>query len=85
MLIETISESTSFLKCELHRGSRWLKSIRSNEYDLSRKGQWQALTAEFISPKGEDVAVSFTIGKRPMEKDVKAVIYLNAIKLEMAE
>ena len=83
MLIETISESTSFIICNLYRRGKWLKSISSNQYDLSRKRQWQELTAEFVSPKGEDITVSFAVGKRPREKDVKAIIYLDAIRLEM--
>ena len=83
MLIDSISDNTSFFKCELYQDGKWIKNIDSNEYDIASKGQWKKLKAEFTAMEGKNVSVSFTVEKRPMEKDVQAVLYVDDIKLEM--
>jgi len=85
MRIDSISENTSYFKCNLYQRGRWLRKIESSRYDLSRKGQWQELTAEFVSPKGKAAAVRVAIGKRPIAKEVRATIYVNGVKLEIIE
>ena len=82
--IESISGNSSSLKCELWQDGKWLKNIESNWYDL-KKREWQQLTAEFVTPEGKNLSLSFAIEKRPMDKDVKAVIYVDDIKLEMID
>lgn len=85
MRIDFISQNTSFFKCRLYQRGRWLKNFESNKYDFRRKGQWQELTVEFASPKGEGAALSISIEKRPRAEEIRASIYVAAMKLEMIE
>jgi len=85
MFIESISDDTSFFKCECWQGYQWLKNFVSNVYNMNKKGRWQQLKTEFIAPEGKDITVSFAVEKRPMEKDVQAIIYIDEIKFEIME
>lgn len=85
ILIESISNDTSFFKCEFWQGERWLKNYVSNEYNIIKKGQWRELKSEFTAPEGDDITLRVAVEKRPFEKEVEAVIYIDDIKLEMIE
>ena len=83
MFLDSISSDTSNFKCEFWQEGKWLRNIESYRYDLNKQKQWQELTAECVAPDEKGVSLSFTIEKRPMEKDIKATIYVDEIKLEM--
>ena len=83
MLIDSISDQTSWFKCEFYQDGGWFQNKESSLYDMKMKGQWQQLTAEFIVPEGKNVTADIAVEKRPMEKDVKATMYIDSIKLEM--
>ena len=83
MLIDSISEQSSFLKCELYQDDKWIENKDTNWYDLKRRGQWQKLSAEFVALKGKNATADITVEKRPMEKDVRATIYIDSIALEL--
>jgi len=85
MLIDSISSNTSFFKFELTQEGKWLKNIDSTQYDPKKKSTWQELTGDFVAPAGKDIAVSITVEKRPMDKDVSAVIYVDSLKLERTD
>ena len=81
MLIDSISSATSFFKCEIWKGEQWLKNYVSNEYKIRNKGLWRELKADFIAPEGKNITLSLAVEKRPFEKEVGAVIYIDEIKL----
>ncbi len=85
MLIDSISDETSFFKCELWDGEQWLKNYVSNEYNIRKERQWRELKAEFVAPEGDNIALRVAVEKRPFEKEVEAVIYIDDIKLETIE
>ena len=85
MRIDFFSGTASFFKCQIYQNSRWLKNIVSSKYDLKRLGQWQELTAEFVSPQGGAATVIVAIEKRPGAEGVRATIYVDAVKLEIIE
>lgn len=85
MRIDSISANTSFFKCELWNEGKWVKNIDSTVYDLKKKGEWQELTTVFDAPEGKNVTLSIAVEKRPMEKDVQAILYIDNIKIEKAD
>jgi hypothetical protein len=85
MLIDSISNDTSFFKCEFWNDGKWAKNIGSSQYDLNKKKEWQELTAVCDAPEGKNVALSISVDKRPMEKDVSAVLYIDDIRIEKTD
>ncbi len=82
MLIDSISDDTSFFKCEYWSDGNWAKNIGGTQYDLKKKGEWQELTAVCDAPEGKSVTLSIAVDKRPMEKDVTATLYVDDVKIE---
>lgn len=81
ILIDSISSDSSYLKVVIWKDGKWLKNIDRNLYDLNKIKQWQKLEADFVAPEDNNLSVSFTIEKRPMEKEVEATIYVDDITL----
>jgi len=83
MLIESISEGGSNLKCELWQHGDWLNNFESNRYDMNQKGSWQKLIAIVSAPSDDYLSLSVAIEKRPMENAIAVNMYVKDIKLEM--
>ena len=81
MRIDSISENSSLFKCALWSPEKWIRNVDSTWYDMSRRGQWQQLTAEFEAPAEEELLLSFFVEKRPAEKEVSATIYIDDLAI----
>lgn len=71
-----------WLKVGIYKDNQWKKNVISNNYDLTKKGEWQLLSAEFDAPADNNLTGNFTIDKRPQDKDITATIFVDDIKIE---
>ena len=81
MLISKIDESTSFFKCELYNGAKWLQNFDSDRYDISQKGKWQKLCLTLTIPSDISPVIRIAVEKRPNDKTISAEILIGAFQL----
>lgn len=76
------AKTNCWLKVGIYKDNQWIKNVVNNNYDLTRKGEWQQLSAEFDAPADSNLTANFTVDKRPQEKAVTATIYVDDVKIE---
>lgn len=83
MRINSISDGSSFFKCELYQNDVWVRNVDTGKYDMQKIKVWQDLSSEFYAPKGMIVTSIVTLEKRPYEKKVSADISIRNVLMEM--
>ena len=81
MLVEKESTYPIFFKCALDKNDKWYENSLTQYYDLTKLGQWQELSTEFVSASDGNPKMLISVDKRPFDKSTDAIVYIDDITL----
>jgi glycosyltransferase involved in cell wall biosynthesis/GT2 family glycosyltransferase len=79
MRIDSLTEGTSFFKCEIFQKSKWLQNVDCALYDITKLGEWQHLAGEFLSPEEHNAELNIAVEKRPFEKQMEVSMFVSSL------
>lgn len=73
-----------FIKCGISKNGKWAANEPSSKYILKKMKQWQMVTGNFTAPADGSITGSFSLEKGT-QNPIKGTVYLDDIKLELAQ
>ena len=78
------SATPPLLKCGVYQNGKWIANVFTSKYNMKKINEWQMLSGKITAPADGTIAGSVSLEKGTQDA-IKATVYLDDIKLELAQ